>query len=445
MRPKKLLWILLPIAILAAACRSVSPAAAPTATPETVGQVTNAPAAESPTNAPLSPANTPALDTSAGNEAKTEATLAEGAKAGEDATQAAKNGKPLLEDRPDFPFETYWETNFSLHTVPYSEIFSGGVGRDQISPIDDPQFVSASEATAWLPDQEPIFVVSLNGETKGYPLQILTWHEIVNDTVGGEPVTVTFCPLCNSAITFERTLNGAVYDFGVSGKLRHSDLVMWDRQTQSWWQQLTGEAIVGDLVGEQLAFVPTRLISFGDFRKSFPEAQVLSRETGFNRPYGRNPYAGYDSSPSPFLFAGEPDPRLKAADRVVAVDLNGEFVAYPYQVLAEKQVVADQVGGEEVVVFWQSGTTSALDQSSIADSKDVGAAAVYSPILEGQTLTFTWDGAGFVDEQTNSRWNILGEAVEGELAGKQLTPILHANHFWFAWAAFRPDTRIYTP
>ena len=361
---------------------------------------------------------------------------AQAAAAAESRAKLAKNGRPLLDDEPAYSYEPIWQTDFSLHTVPYDEIFSGGVPRDGIPPLDNPQFVSVAEADAWLEAVEPVFVVTLNEETRAYPLQILTWHEIVNDTVGGRPVVVTFCPLCNSAVTFERTVNGMVYDFGVSGKLRHSDLIMWDRQTESWWQQLTGEAIVGELVGEQLTFIPTRLVSWGDFKETFPQAEVLSQETGHHRPYGQNPYAGYDSDPAPFLFAGEPDSRLAAMDRVVAVNLGGEFVAYPYQVLAEQNVIADTVGGQAVVVFWTAGTTSALDGAAIAGSRDVGSAAVYSPLVDGQALTFAWDGNSFVDAQTDSQWSIFGQATAGPLAGSQLEPVIHANHFWFAYAAF---------
>jgi len=360
-----------------------------------------------------------------------------------EAAKVAKNGKPLLDDSPRRPFEPYWQTDFSLHIVPYSEIFSGGVPRDGIPPIDSPKFETIAEASAWLADKEPVFAVSLNGETKGYPLQILIWHEITNDELGGEPVAVTFCPLCNSAITFKRTLDGTVYDFGVSGKLRNSDLVMWDRQTESWWQQLTGEAIVGEMVGAQLAFIPTQLVSFRDFKTAFPDAQVLSQNTGFSRPYGKNPYRGYDTDQQPFLFADIPDSRLQAVDRVVTVT-NGDIAkAYPYKILAQKNVVADTVGEQDLVVFWEAGTTSALDKASIADSRDVGSVTVYDPNLNGLKLTFTWNGESFVDDQTNSTWNIFGQAIAGELAGQQLTPVLHTSQFWFAWAAFRPDTEIY--
>lgn len=355
----------------------------------------------------------------------------------------AKNGKPLLNDQPIYSFEDYWATNFNLHTVSYSEIFSGGVPRDGIPPIDNPSFVSMAEAAGWLTDQEPVFVVTVNGQTKGYPLQVLIWHEVVNDTLAGVPIAVTFCPLCNSAVTLERTLNGQVLDFGVSGKLRNSDLIMWDRQTESWWQQLTGESIVGELVGEQLDIIPTQLVSFADFKTGFPDAPVLSKETGFNRPYGSNPYRGYDTDQQPFLFAGEIDSRLKAVERVIAIESGGEAAAYPYKVLADRHVVADTVGGQDVVIFWQAGTTSALDGGSIADSRDVGAAGVFDPNLNGQKLTFQWTGDAFVDNQTGSTWNIFGEAIAGELAGQTLTPVLHANHFWFAMAAFFPEVRIY--
>ena len=357
--------------------------------------------------------------------------------------QLAANGKPLLDDDPIRPFEDYWSTDFSLHTVNYGEIFSGGVPRDGIPPIDNPQFISIAEASVWLENQEPIFVLSYGGETKGYPLQIMTWHEVANDEIAGEPVAVTFCPLCNSAISFKRTVDGTVYDFGVSGKLRNSDLIMWDRQTESWWQQLTGESIVGELVGTQLEMIPTQLVSFGDFQTAFPDATVLSRNTGFNPPYGQNPYRGYDTDQQPFLFADITDPRLQAVDRVVALTIGDAVKAYPYKVLKNENVVEDTLNGQDLVIFWKAGTTSALDAGSIAGSRDVGAATVFDPNLDGQKLTFSWDGENFVDAETDSLWNILGEATEGELQGSQLNPLQHANHFWFAWAAFRPDTEIY--
>jgi hypothetical protein len=185
-----------------------------------------------------------------------------------------------------------WKTDFSRHTMPYAEIISGGVPRDGIPPIDSPSFSTIGAADSWLADREPVIALEINGDARAYPLQIMTWHEIVNDTVGSEPVVVTFCPLCNSAIAFDRRMGDVVYDFGVSGKLCNSDLIMWDRQTESWWQQFTGEAIVGDLAGIRLDMLPAVIISWGDFKSVYPEGQVLARDTGFSRPYGRNPYAG---------------------------------------------------------------------------------------------------------------------------------------------------------
>ena len=220
------------------------------------------------------------------------------------ATRPPSETEALVEPDPDFQSALRragisargWTTDFSRHSVPYSEILSGGVPRDGIAPLDDPKFTTPDDADQWLGDQEPVIAFESNGDVRAYPLQILIWHEIVNDVVGGVPVAVTFCPLCNTAIVFERTLEGVVYDFGTSGKLRNSDLIMWDRQTESWWQQFTGEAIVGELTGKKLMFLSGPIIAWSDFKSANPEAKVLSRDTGFSRPYGQNPYGGYDQA-----------------------------------------------------------------------------------------------------------------------------------------------------
>jgi len=337
-----------------------------------------------------------------------------------------------------------WETDFSRHSVPYSEISSGGVPRDGIPPLDDPKFITPEEADQWLGEQEPVISFEINGAARAYPLQILTWHEVVNDEVGGVPVVATFCPLCNSAIVFDRTLDGVLHDFGVSGNLRNSDLIMWDRQTESWWQQFTGEAIVGELTGKKLTFLPASIISWVDFKAANPEGQVLSRDTGFNRPYGQNPYVGYDRAASPpFLFDGDLDGRLQPKERVVAVSIGEEAAAFPFTILEKERVVHYTVGGQDLVVFFKPGTRSALDDLLIGNSDEVGATGVFDVNLEGQTLTFRTNGDNFVDDETGSVWNILGQATEGQLAGEKLTPIVHANHFWFSWGAFKPDTKIY--
>ncbi len=336
-----------------------------------------------------------------------------------------------------------WQTDFTQHAVPLSEISSGGPPRDGIPPIDQPRFVSVTEADSWLDPQEPVIHLAIGDDVRAYPLQILIWHEIVNDEAGGVPVAVTFCPLCNTAIAFDRRLGERTLDFGTTGNLRHSDLVMWDRQTESWWQQITGEAIVGELTGHQLDMLPATIVAWETFRQQFPAGTVLSRETGYDRSYGSNPYAGYDQVDAPpFLFDGVVDGQLPPKERVVTVSRGGEDVAYPFSMLSERRIIADTVGGEPIVVFFQPGTASALDQSQIAASRDVGATGVYSPVIDGQELTFNWEDGAFVDTMTGSRWSILGEAVAGPLAGKQLLPVVHGNHFWFAWAAFKPQTRI---
>lgn len=338
-----------------------------------------------------------------------------------------------------------WNTNWERRTIDTSELLSGGPPRDGIPSIDDPQFVSSAEAADWLAEREPVIAVEIDGEARAYPLQILTWHEIVNDTVADVPVAVTFCPLCNSAITFDRRFDDQTFEFGTSGLLRKSDLVMYDRTTETLWQQFTGEGIIGDLAGEQLTIVPSSLISFANFKQAYPDGVILSRDTGFNRRYGENPYVGYDEiGNNPFLFNGPIDGRLPAVERVVTVSLGDIDVAYPLSVLSEQGVINDSQNSQDLVIFHQGGTTSALGARQIAEAQDVGAAGVFDPDLDGQKLTFKQEGDKIVDVQTGSVWNIVGQAIDGELAGVELTPIVHANHFWFAWAAFKPDTVIYT-
>ncbi|MBI2918196.1 MAG: DUF3179 domain-containing protein [Chloroflexi bacterium] len=339
-----------------------------------------------------------------------------------------------------------WKTDFSRHSVPYEEIMDGIPWRDAIPPIDHPKFVSVREAEPWLEDREPIIAFVLKGEARAYPIQLLIWHEVVNDVVAGEPVVITFCPLCNTAFAFSRVLDGTTYDFGVSGKLRYSDLVMWDRQTESWWQQATGEGIVGELTGRRLKFLPASMVSWANFKSVYPRGQVLSRDTGFSRDYGFNPYPGYDDvNQPPFLFFGPHDGRLSPMERVVSVLLEGEAVAYPFSVLEQRRVVTDVVGGKRIVVFYSRGTASPLDREEVPAGRPIGAAAIFEAVAAGGALSFTWDGESFQDQQTGTTWDLTGRATSGPLQGQQLTPVVHGNPFWFAWAAFEPDTRIWAP
>ena len=361
--------------------------------------------------------------------------------------------EPIVEPDPDYErnlsqggFNTsYWrETDFSLHSISYDEILSGGPPPDGITPIDEPKFATIKEANEWLADLEPVIALEINGVARAYPLQILIWHEIVNDEIGGVPVSVTFCPLCNSAITFDRRLEGVVLDFGTSGNLRNSDLIMYDRQTKSWWQQFTGEGIVGVMTGRVLTVLPSTIVSWGEFKAAHPDAEVLSQDTGFARSYGRNPYAGYDEANNPpFLYRGDLDGRLLPKERVAAVTIQGVDIAFPFTLLEKEPVVNYSANGVDLVVFFTPDTQSALDRGTIQASRSVGATGIFSPYVGDRKLTFESVGNRIVDTQTQSEWNILGQAVTGELAGTRLEPIVHANHFWFSWAAFKPATTVY--
>ena len=360
------------------------------------------------------------------------------------------SGNPDVEERIP-SVATDWNTDWSKRTISLSELVIGiqrPDPRDIIPPIDNPQFDTVEEAAQWLVDREPVVLLELEGEARAYPLRILTSHEVVNDTVGSRSVVVTYCPLCNSAVTFDRELDGRVLRFGVSGLLRKSDLVMWDQQTESLWQQITGEGIVGELAGTTLEFVSSPLVSWEDFRTKFPDGKVLSREQGIYPPqvYDNQPYAGYDSSRQPFLFRGEPDERYPAMERVVAMRINGANKAYPFSVISEERAVNDEMEGTPVlVVFGAADTASVLDTGDVSTGRAVGVGLAYERTVDDRVLTFDPEGEDrFVDRETGSVWDLFGSAVEGPLTGEQLTPVINTNELWFAWAAFNPDAPVYT-
>ena len=255
------------------------------------------------------------------------------------------------------------KTDFSKHSVSYDEILSGGPPKDGIPSIDNPKFMPLAGLSD-MAETEPVISIAINGDARAYPLRILIWHEIVNDTVGGVPVTVTYCPLCNSAIVFDRRLDGRVLDFGTTGKLRNSDLVMYDRQTESWWQQFLGEGIVGEMTGKRLKMLPARVESLAGFRGRFKTAKVLVPNSARMRAYGVNPYRGYDSSRLPFLYRGEYPEGIKPMAYVVAVGKQ----AWPLDLLrAKKTVTAD-----DIRLTWTPGQNSALDSGQIALGRDLG-------------------------------------------------------------------------
>ncbi len=336
------------------------------------------------------------------------------------------------------------KTDTTKALVPLEEILPGGPPPDGIPAIDRPVFVGPAAAAQWIRPKEPVLALEVNGDARAYPLQIFMWHEIVNDTVGGTPVVATYCPLCNSGLVFQRAVAGALLDFGTSGKLYKSDLVMYDRQSHSLWSQMEGRAIVGERAGTRLVPVPANTLAFEDWRAAHPGGRVLSRETGHRRNYGVNPYEGYDAPDlRPFLFQGRPDARRLPKERVVGLKIGDAARAYPWPVLAVTRVVHDTLGGERIVVFYQPGALSALDDERIERSRAIGATAVFSPAAGGRTLTFEAVADGFRDRETGTVWSLLGRAVRGPLAGQRLRPVRHVDAFWFAWAAFNPSTTVH--
>ncbi|CAN5841286.1 DUF3179 domain-containing protein [soil metagenome] len=332
--------------------------------------------------------------------------------------------------------------------VDASEIISGGPPPDGIPPIDNPVFIGVEEADAWLEDGEPVVYLEIGGEAHAYPVQVLIWHEIVNDTVGGVPVSITYCPLCNSAVSYRRVINGVETTFGTSGMLYASALVMYDRATESLWTHFDGRAVAGVLTGEQLEPIASPLLAWADFVAAYPDGRVLDREaTGHSRPYGSNPYSGYDNPDAfPFLFRGTVDERTAAMQRVVGVALDGAAVAFTLEAISGDSARATMatVGNDPIVVFWRSGQSSALDTAKIDEGRDVGSVGVFSPLVDGQTLTFRVEDGTFVDDQTGSTWDITGRAGSGALAGTSLPQIHHLDTFWFAWATYQPNSELVT-
>ena len=340
-----------------------------------------------------------------------------------------------------------WPTDWAMSSIDLGELLLGIQmmdPRDAIPPIDHPVFEPVAAASGWLEARVPGTLVLLGGEARFYPLSILHRHEIVNDEMGGIPVAVTYCPLCNTALAFDRRVDGRVLRFGVSGLLRNSDLVMWDDASVSLWQQVTGEAIVGSATGTVLAPVPTAIVAFGEFAASYPDGVSLSRASGAPIPYGSNPYVGYSTRSAPYPFyTGEIDPRYRALERVVGVTEGGAATAYPFPVISEVGAVNDSVGGVKVAVFWGGDTADALDTRQVSEGRSVGTGVAYVREVDGRELTFTREGDLFRDNETSSEWTLMGEAVSGPLAGTRLRIAVHRNEFWFVWGAFYPEGEVY--
>ena len=317
------------------------------------------------------------------------------------------------------------------YTVHPSELRQGcPAGMDCIPSIDDPRFVAADRAT-WLAAADLVIGVEIDGTARAYPLRILNVHEVVNDEVAGRPLAVTYCPLCRSGVVFSRAVGGRTLSFGVSGKLLDANLVLYDRQTETYWSQIEGEAIVGPLVPTRLELVPSAITTWDEWRRGHPETTVLSRETGIypRATYASNPYAGYAESDRVGFGVDEVDDRLPPKALVYGVAAGGAAVAYPAAALADGAVVNDRVGEVPVLVV-----THPAD----------GGVRAFVRRAEGETLTFEATAEALVDDEGH-RWTYDGEALSGPHEGTRLERIQPHGFYWFAWSEFHPETEVYRP
>ncbi len=333
-------------------------------------------------------------------------------------------------------------------TIELADVLSGGPPPDGIPPIDSPVLESIADADTWLAAQSPVLALRIDGVDRAYPLAIMTWHEIVNDEVNGRPVVVTYCPLCNSGLAFDRRIIRAdgtveVLDFGTSGRLFNSNLLMYDRQTRTLWSQFTGTGVVGaGHLGTELDRIPTTVLSWAEFLDvAGDDALVLSRDTGISRPYGNNPYQGYDRvGTSPFLYRGETDDRLELKTRVIGLADQTDPLAVERSLVEELSVFVVEVGTERVILVHQGGAASALDTSRIDDGTDIGAVAAF--VGGDHDWSSTPDGAVRRDDGTV--FDISGLGVAGPGTGTQLQPVAIDDTFWFVWFAFIPESRVLT-
>jgi len=267
---------------------------------------------------------------------------------------------------PSSVLRAWPDSDFSRCTISFDEIISGGPGKDGIRSIENPQFASIEHTE--LADNESVISVTIDGMTRIYPLQILIWHEIVNDQIAGIPIAVTYCPLCNASIVFDRRLDGQVLEFGTTGNLRKSDLVMYDRQTLSWFQQFDGTGLFGRLAGKQLKILPARLESLASARARSKDSLIMQTPKRFLRPYGSNPYIGYDSSAFPFLFYGELPSDIAPLEYVVIANEKAWTLNY----LKRQKILHS----DDLIISWHPGRASALDTRTIAQGRDIGVVTV---------------------------------------------------------------------
>ncbi|MDX2381459.1 MAG: DUF3179 domain-containing protein [Acidimicrobiia bacterium] len=331
--------------------------------------------------------------------------------------------------------------------VPRERIVSGGPPPDGIPPIDEPRFEPVS-AVDWLTPDEPVMALVTDDAARAYPVRVLIWHEIVNDEFDGDPVLVSYCPLCSSGLAYDRRVGDDVLDFGTSGALFQANLVMYDRQTESLWTQFDGRAVVGDRIGDELDPIALATISWREFADLHPGGDVLSQDTGFDKPYGQNPYTSYEerTDPVPGFFTGEADPTLPAFERIIGIESGDEAIAVQLRDLVDAGVVETTLDDRPITVWHVAGTTSPLSGADFGEGERIGSTEVYVSIVDGVETSFSPIGDGtFEDEATGSTWTILGAAVAGPAAGSRLEAVPHVDTFWFSWSTFYVDGVIVQP
>jgi len=311
--------------------------------------------------------------------------------------------------------------------VPLEKIVAGGPPKDGIPSIDKPKFVPVDKAS-FIEDGDIVIGLQHNGVTKAYPLKILVWHEIVNDNIGEIPVGVTYCPLCFTSMVFKRMIDGQEVEFGTSGKLYNSNLVMYDRLSDSLWSQAIGKGIAGKYSGYDLKRLPFDLAYWREWKQLYPNTLVLSTDTGSTRPYGVDPYGDYYTTPEIYFPVEHKNDRLAPKEIVVGLEYDKNHKAYKLDDIANQKVINDSVGQKKVLLV----------------SLHPFMARAYDRILDGNLLEFHIDDNKLRDKQTGSEWNFEGEAISGPLQGKQLARLALDPSFWFSWAAFHQDTELFS-
>jgi hypothetical protein len=318
------------------------------------------------------------------------------------------------------------ETDGVKHLIPLDRIKGGGPPKDGIPSIDNPKFAEIQDSR-FMSDSDTVIGLEINGELKAYPIFILVWHEIVNDKVGDTPVSVTYCPLCYTNQVFERIIDGQEVEFGTSGKLYNSNLLMYDRYTESYWSQALGMAVKGELSGYQLNLVPFDVITWGDWKKLHPDTLVLTTDTGHIRSYATDPYGNYYTEPRIMFPVDHSDDRLFPKEIITGFNQDGIYKAYKQNDIESNVVINDLIGETPVILV------SLFSENSRA----------FERIVDDVQLDFVFDDGKILDVQTNSEWNYDGLAISGESKGLQLERLPIEPGFWFEWVAFHPETLVF--